>query len=487
MFLGASDRSAGAEGISMYKVVIPPGAAAEPHRHKSFETAIYLIKGRVETRFGPGLKGSVVNGPGDFVYIPPDLPHQPINVSDSEPAEAIVARNDPSELENVIPYDPDAGDDRRTRRNAIGTAPRSIATRGARRNGLVRDAGRRRAGDQHGPVLRVPARRLLRTGAQRHGNHGALLGDVTVQRLARTRSMRHVPRVPLHLMWVAVVVAALSIDSPAFSQGSTPTPTRQDPAVSALPTASERHQANLDRLEKSLELTQRELALLRAEISNDLDRRFLSVQILGVIVVFIGFSSVAAIWVRLKNAEKSIGDKLLGLLGERVSVQIAKRIQGIDPTSVPVHYPQDFERELQRLRRFGFSKLIPYEKLDDTCVEGVDVEGVVIINLSNDDGRDGPEVREFERLVETYGLKDSAKVGFMFYNTSMKAFPKEIFDKHPIIDYSSSLTTLSANIMTVARNLNRSRDASGIPVKPAVSVDDSAQQDDATDDASRRR
>ena len=111
MFLGVSDRSAGAKGISMYKVVIPPGAAAEPHRHKGFETAIYVIKGRVETRFGPGLKESVVNGPGDFVYIPPDLPHQPINVSDSEPAEAIVARNDPSEQENVIPYDPDAGDD----------------------------------------------------------------------------------------------------------------------------------------------------------------------------------------------------------------------------------------------------------------------------------------------------------------------------------------------------------------------------------------
>jgi uncharacterized RmlC-like cupin family protein len=92
----------------MYKVVIPPGAVAEPHCHKDFETAIYVIKGRVETRFGPGLRDSVVNGPGDFVYIPPDLPHQPVNLSDSEPAEAIVARNDPSEQENVVPYDPDA-------------------------------------------------------------------------------------------------------------------------------------------------------------------------------------------------------------------------------------------------------------------------------------------------------------------------------------------------------------------------------------------
>ena len=66
LFFGVSGRSAGARGISMYKVVIPPGAVAEPHCHKDFETAIYVIKGRVETRFGPGLRDSVVNGPGDL-------------------------------------------------------------------------------------------------------------------------------------------------------------------------------------------------------------------------------------------------------------------------------------------------------------------------------------------------------------------------------------------------------------------------------------
>lgn len=294
--------------------------------------------------------------------------------------------------------------------------------------------------------------------------------------------MHHVPPVSLYLMWVAVVMAALFVDSSAFSQGPTPTPTRQDSVVGALQTASERHQANLVRLEKSLELTQRELALLRAEISNDLDRRFLLVQILGVIVVIIGLSSVASILVGFKKAEKSIGRKLHDLLDERISVQIADRIQGIDPTSVPVHYPQGFERELERLRRFGFGNLIPYENLDETCVKGV-----VIIPLTSDDGIDGAEVLEFERLVETYDLKDSAKVGFMFYNKSKKPFPREIFDLHPIIDYSSSPTTLSANIMTVARNLERFWDVSGVPVKLAVSVDDSPQQDDTTDNASRRR
>lgn len=110
LFLGISERTAGTTGISMYKIVIPPGAVGEPHRHKDFETAIYVLKGRVETRYGPGLSQSVVNGPGDFVFIPPDLPHQPFNLSDSEAAEAIVARNDPSEQENVIPYDPGPND-----------------------------------------------------------------------------------------------------------------------------------------------------------------------------------------------------------------------------------------------------------------------------------------------------------------------------------------------------------------------------------------
>jgi uncharacterized RmlC-like cupin family protein len=90
----------------MYFVVIPPGGSAEPHRHKDHETALYVLKGRVETRYGPGLKKSVINEAGDFIFIPPNLPHQPRNLSDSEPAHAIVARNDANEQESVIPYDP---------------------------------------------------------------------------------------------------------------------------------------------------------------------------------------------------------------------------------------------------------------------------------------------------------------------------------------------------------------------------------------------
>lgn len=84
------------------KVVIPPGGSAKPHSHKGFEAAIYLIQGRVETRYGEGRKKSVVNEAGDFIFVPPYLPHQPVNLSDTEPAIAIVARNDPEEQEHVI-------------------------------------------------------------------------------------------------------------------------------------------------------------------------------------------------------------------------------------------------------------------------------------------------------------------------------------------------------------------------------------------------
>ena len=89
----------------MHMVVIPPGAAAEPHLHRGYETAIYLLEGRVETRYGPGLAQSVVNQAGDFIFIPADLSHQPINLSTTNPARAIVARNDPNEQESVELYE----------------------------------------------------------------------------------------------------------------------------------------------------------------------------------------------------------------------------------------------------------------------------------------------------------------------------------------------------------------------------------------------
>jgi uncharacterized RmlC-like cupin family protein len=68
-----------------------------------------MLEGRVETRYGPGLRESVITEAGDFLFIPPGMPHQPFNLDDTLAARAIVARNQPDEHERVVPYDP-AGD-----------------------------------------------------------------------------------------------------------------------------------------------------------------------------------------------------------------------------------------------------------------------------------------------------------------------------------------------------------------------------------------
>jgi uncharacterized RmlC-like cupin family protein len=100
-FVGISGTNSGARGLSMNRVIIPPGGRAEPHRHVGSESAIYLLQGTVETRYGERLERRVVNRSGDFLFIPPGVPHQPINLSTTEPAIAIVARNDPHEQEHV--------------------------------------------------------------------------------------------------------------------------------------------------------------------------------------------------------------------------------------------------------------------------------------------------------------------------------------------------------------------------------------------------
>jgi uncharacterized RmlC-like cupin family protein len=105
-FLGVSADTCGATGLAMHLVVVPPGAAAEPHYHDGHETAIYQLEGLVETRYGDGLTESVVTQAGDFLFVPPGVPHQAVNLSETEPAVALIARNDAREQERVVPYAP---------------------------------------------------------------------------------------------------------------------------------------------------------------------------------------------------------------------------------------------------------------------------------------------------------------------------------------------------------------------------------------------
>lgn len=103
-FIGISGSTAGASGLSMHLVVIPPGARAEPHIHIGYETGIYVLEGSVLTRWGHALENEVVSQAGDFLFVPPGVPHEAINLSATEPARAVVARNHPDEQDLVEPF-----------------------------------------------------------------------------------------------------------------------------------------------------------------------------------------------------------------------------------------------------------------------------------------------------------------------------------------------------------------------------------------------
>ena len=100
-FVGISGANSGARGLSMNRVVIPPGGQAAAHSHVGSESAIFLLAGRVKTLYRPCLERSVINQTGDFIFIPAGVIHMPVNLSANEEAIAIVARNDANEQEHV--------------------------------------------------------------------------------------------------------------------------------------------------------------------------------------------------------------------------------------------------------------------------------------------------------------------------------------------------------------------------------------------------
>ena len=107
--VGLSAKNVDAKKLSMNLATIPPGGVALAHVHVDFEVMIYLLEGRVRHEYGPGLEKTVENGPGDFIFIEPGVPHEVFNVSETEPVHAVVARSDASEWENIVAYDRRAG------------------------------------------------------------------------------------------------------------------------------------------------------------------------------------------------------------------------------------------------------------------------------------------------------------------------------------------------------------------------------------------
>lgn len=101
---GLSAKNTPARKLSMNVATIPPGGVAYAHIHVDFDVMLYILKGRVRHEYGDGLRQTVENEAGDFIYIEPGVPHEVFNISDTEPVVAVVARSDASEWENIIPY-----------------------------------------------------------------------------------------------------------------------------------------------------------------------------------------------------------------------------------------------------------------------------------------------------------------------------------------------------------------------------------------------
>ena len=101
---GISAESIGAQAICMHLLEMPPGASAKPHYHEAHETAIFVLEGWAEMRHGVQLEQLMRLEAGDYVYIPPGVPHQPYNPSDGV-VRAVIARTDPNEQESVVLVD----------------------------------------------------------------------------------------------------------------------------------------------------------------------------------------------------------------------------------------------------------------------------------------------------------------------------------------------------------------------------------------------
>ena len=101
---GMFEGNVGATSLSMNVATIPPGAVAYAHIHDGFEVMLYIMEGRVRHEYGPDLKHSVDNAAGDFIFIEPGVPHEVLNLSDTEPVVAVVARSAADEWEKIVDY-----------------------------------------------------------------------------------------------------------------------------------------------------------------------------------------------------------------------------------------------------------------------------------------------------------------------------------------------------------------------------------------------
>jgi len=83
----------GASKLWAGTVVVEPAARTGAHHHGELETVIYIVRGRARFRWGDCLEHVLDAGPGDFVYVPPFVPHQEMNGLPDQPVEAVIVRS----------------------------------------------------------------------------------------------------------------------------------------------------------------------------------------------------------------------------------------------------------------------------------------------------------------------------------------------------------------------------------------------------------
>jgi uncharacterized RmlC-like cupin family protein len=83
----------GAEQLWAGTVTIDPDAKTGAHHHGSLESVIYVVSGRARMRWGDRLEFTAEAGPGDFIFIPPFVPHQEINASADTSLSCVIVRS----------------------------------------------------------------------------------------------------------------------------------------------------------------------------------------------------------------------------------------------------------------------------------------------------------------------------------------------------------------------------------------------------------
>ena len=84
----------GAEKLWAGTVDIEPNAKTGAHHHGHLESVIYVLEGRARMRWGEALEYTAEAGPGDFIYVPPFVPHQEINALDDQTLRCVLMRSD---------------------------------------------------------------------------------------------------------------------------------------------------------------------------------------------------------------------------------------------------------------------------------------------------------------------------------------------------------------------------------------------------------